>query len=615
MSSIYEFKPEDAYDFARTQGIKTYQHGDELQFHLCPYCHGGSSKDKRTFAINLQTGRFNCKRGSCGVAGNMITISRDFGFSLGRDADAYYQTKAYSGTQYRKFKKRHIESKPGAIAYLTGRGIPEDIIREYEITTDKDPAIMVFTFKDENGEPQFIKYRNTEHQPGKGSKEWCEKDCKPILFGMDHCTCSGTLVITEGQIDSLSCTAAGIQNAVSVPTGKNGFTWIPYCWDFVNRFQTIVVFGDNENGHITLSEQIAARWPRKTKVVRPDDYQGCKDANDLLRAHGKQALIDAVENAQAQSDDRIKKLSDVESKDLSKIPGIKTGLSSLDDVLDGSLRIGQLVILTGRRGEGKSTFGSMLAVHAINQGFKTFFYSGELTDYMFRNWMDRQVAGQDIKLTADKTSELMLKVDQFYADRAYLFDNNFLSDVSDKPEQEAVVDAAEIAATQYGCQLIVVDNLMSALTARPQDDIYRAQSEFVGKLVRLAKRYNIIVLLIAHPRKTNGDLDNDDVSGSADITNKADIVLNYGRPKDSQDQTARVLRVLKNRMSGVLTGKDGISLVFDPASKRIAEGTNDFLVRSGKFNFLPTELNEREAEELNDLFERGVLMPHGEDDE
>ena len=86
---IYEFKPEDAANFADSQHIHVRTRGDELQFQHCPYCHGGDRGDKYTFAINLKTGRNNCKRASCGAHGNMITLARDFGFSLGRDVDEY----------------------------------------------------------------------------------------------------------------------------------------------------------------------------------------------------------------------------------------------------------------------------------------------------------------------------------------------------------------------------------------------------------------------------------------------------------------------------------------------------------------------------------------------
>ena len=120
------------------------------------------------------------------------------------------------------------------------------------------------------------------------------------------------------------------------------------------------------------------------------------------------------------------------------------------------------------------------------------------------------------------------------------------------------------------------------------------------------------------PDHVHGDIENDDISGSADITNKADIVMDYGKPKPKTGEEispdARVLRVTKNRMSGVLTGKDGISLVFDAKSKRIAEKTHDFLTQSGKFNFLPVELNERQAEAMDAIFEDGEIPPD-EDEE
>ncbi|MFR7901549.1 MAG: toprim domain-containing protein [Ruminococcus sp.] len=69
-----------------------------------------------------------------------------------------------------------------------------------------------------------------------------------------------TLVLTEGQIDSLSVAESGIENAVSVPNGKNGFTWVPYCWDWLQNFDTLIVFGDRENGRITLLDDMQRRF-------------------------------------------------------------------------------------------------------------------------------------------------------------------------------------------------------------------------------------------------------------------------------------------------------------------------------------------------------------------
>ena len=246
--SFYEFKVEDAERFAREHGGEAKHKGKELVFKYCPFCRGGKKPDKYTFAINLETGRFNCQRGSCGRKGNMITLSQEFDFELSGAASHYYNfTDSNMNTpngSFRRFKDAHkqIISKDGAVQYMKSRGISEEVCRKYEITIhDKDKQRIVFPFKDEDGKIQFVKYRNTDPERiAKGSKEFCEPNCMPILFGMNHCQDYERLVITEGQIDSLSVTEAGVPNAVSVPTGKNGFTWVPHCWDFVKKFKEIV---------------------------------------------------------------------------------------------------------------------------------------------------------------------------------------------------------------------------------------------------------------------------------------------------------------------------------------------------------------------------------------
>jgi len=602
MGDIYQFQEEDARRFANQIGAEVKRHGEELQFKECPFCHGGSGrkKDRYTFAINLKSGACNCKRAGCGYTGNMITLAKDFNFSLGRDADSYHKLSAYSQKLYKDFsafREKHMTTTDPALAYLKSRGISEKIATRYELTTKKnDDGILVFPFRDENGDIQFIKYRNLNFQKGHGSKEWCEPNCKPILFGMYQCESRGRLVITEGQMDSLSVSEAGIANAVSVPTGANGFTWIPYCWDFMQAFQEIVVFGDNEKGTVTLAAEISARWPDKTKVVRLEDYKDCKDANEILQTHGPEAVRAAVQNAVGTIDRRIKKMTEVRSVDIMAMKTLKTNISTLDEVLNGGFRVGQLIVLTGRRGEGKSTLGSMIGVEALKQDFPSFFYSGELMDFYFRNWMDRQILGKEMSAT-DTTEEDRLFLNQFYADKAYIYDNQIV----DIGETEDIPRTIEKAIAQQGCSFIMVDNLMTALDPE-SEDLYRAQSKFVGELASLAKKYSVIILLIAHPRKTSSNLSNDDISGSADITNKADIVLTYGRDQDSADQDLRKLYVIKNRLTGRITKADEpIRLFFEPKSKRIAEKRLDLIKQTERFTQDSGQFVQLTQEQIDEL--------------
>lgn len=570
----YEFKRQDGFDFANRVGARARAKGNELTFTYCPYCHGGKSKDKDTFAINLNTGQYKCLRASCDASGNFITLSRDFDFSLGADFDNYYSNKR----QYRKLPPRpKIKSKNKAIEYMESRGISEEITKKYELTIQTDnKEILVFPFKDENNELQFVKYRNINPK-SKGSKEWCEKDCKPILFGMNHCnTENKTLVITEGQIDSLTLSECGIENAVSVPTGALGFTWIPHCWDWLTSFDNLTVFGDFENGAMTLLPELKKRFKGQIRAVREKDYKECKDANQLLTTHGKQAVIDAVHNAKLIPVTQVKQLADVEAVDIYNLPKISTGIKTLDKLL-GGLYYGQTILLSGRRGEGKSTFMSQIIAESLEQDNPVFIYSGELNDYYFKRWLDLQLAGPNNLITSRDhlgfeyqtiTKSTTDKISDWYRDKAYIYDNNILDD-----ELEDLLKVIEKSIMQYGTRLICIDNLMTALEVDAREDLYRAQSRFVGNLTKLAKRYEVVVILVAHPRKQNLNLTNDDVSGSADITNRVDVVMNYTTSKDrnlSKDE--RTLTVTKNRLTGKITrDKEEIILKYHDGSKRIYE--------------------------------------------
>jgi hypothetical protein len=100
---------------------------------------------------------------------------------------------------------------------------------------------------------------------------------------------------------------------------------------------------------------------------------------------------------------------------------------------------------------------------------------------------------------------------------------------------------------------------------------------------------------VAHPRKTGtADIETDDVSGSGNITNLADVVLCYTRPRqerrkggkksqddeDDEDTDERVLKVLKNRLNGRIN-TNGIPMFFEEASKRITDGLRNFAFEVG----------------------------------
>ena len=579
---MYEFKEDDAYRFAKQIGQKVFKRGDELHFDSCPQCHGGKNHDKKTFAINLKSGMCKCQRASCGYQGNMITLARDFDFSLGNETDEYYMPKK----RYRKLKTPDVPIVPKepAVRYLESRGIDAEIAKKYEITTQKDhDNILVFPFFDENGQMQFVKYRKTDFDKEKDkNKEWCEANCKPILFGMKQCEDFTRLVCTEGQLDSLALASCGIKNAVSVPTGANGFTWVSYCYDWVLQFEEIVIFGDHEKGHITLVEDINRRFPNKVKRVREEDYMDCKDANELLMKHGRDAVIKAVENAVSIPVKSVKDLSDVERVDINKVRKLKTGIKELDITLGGGLPFGMVTLVTGKRNTGKSCFASQLMVNAVNQGYTTFAYSGEMPNHMYKSWFDFQVAGSNHIIENQDDfgipqrfikNQNMILIENWYHEKAYIYDNSIV----ESDEAEDLLKTIELAIRQNGVEVILIDNLMTAmyLDEEKGSDKYDKQGRFVRKLTRLALNYEVLIILVAHVRKNafGGDA-NDEVSGSADITNLAGYVLSYARGTEQDiekgiiDEDQRFLKLSKNRLTGKLI-MDGLKLDYDEKSKRI----------------------------------------------
>lgn len=562
----YEFQERDLLGLAEKLGADTKRKGDELFFKWCPYCHG-DGHDKDTFSVNLTTGLYKCFRSGCDRHGHFVQLARDFGYPL---------DMGDTPRKYRELPQRPLKVKEQAVRYLEGRGISRGVTERYHISARKDNEnVLVFPFYDENHTLRFVKYRKTDFDKERDkNKEWCEKDTMPILFGMDQCQDFSCLVITEGQIDSLSVAEAGIPNAVSVPNGARGFTWIENCWDWVSKFPEVVVFGDCERGKITLVDELSRRLRCKLRVVRQEDYLGEKDANAILQKYGPEAIRQAVHNAQVLPVNHVVRLADVESVDLNDLERIRTGFSNLDRVVDGFF-MGQLVLLTGKRGEGKSTLMGQLMAEALNQGYKVLAYSGELPGYQFKRWLDFQLAGPQNVLTTYNVysdprysleEDTVQRLNRWYYDNAFLYDNNSLNG----DEYESLLETIEKTIQRYGVKLVCVDNLMTAIDVASADSQYIQQSQFVRSLKQIAVRYNVVVLLVAHPKKTDGKVtDNDAVSGSSDITNRADIVLSYVKNAEGESPGGKVF-VMKNRMTGKLALGDGaVAMEYEPSSKRI----------------------------------------------
>lgn len=601
----YEFNPSDAYDFARHVGILCKERGDELFFKTCPYCKPRATRGNvNTFSINLKTGQHKCLRASCGVSGNMITLARDFDFSLGTEIDEYYAPKK----KYRELPqpKEPVIPKPEALQYLESRGISEEVAKRYEITVQtKNPNILVFPFYDENGKLKFVKYRKTDFDKTKDTnKEWCESKTKPILFGMKQCDTSfKRLVIVEGQMDCLAVATAGINNVVSVPTGAKGFTWVPYCWNWLCKWEEIIVFGDYEKETISLLDELSKRFKTKIKHVREEDYLDCKDANEILLKYGKEQVIKCVENAIPIPVENVIDLADVKDVDPYSLEKIPTRIQEVDKLLCGGLIFGCVNLITGKSGKGKSTLASQILGNAIDCGYNVFAYSGELPNFLFKSAIDFQSAGPQ-NVIEENCGEYVRRyvrksakeeIEEWYRGKCMLYDRTMVND-----EDTDLLKTIEQMIISQNVRVILIDNLMTMISqTNVKGSKLDFQSNISHKLEDMARFYNVCIILVAHKRKDSGidDEDMDDsIRGDSNIVNSAGVIIHYNINKDEvdMDEFPRIIAVTKNRVFG-RTNYNGWKVKFDEKSKRIYGNNDDpdYLLGWNKSDgFVQTEYEE-----------------------
>ena len=542
--------------------------GEEIVPSLCPFCHGGDRGDQNTFALNLEKGLFVCKRGSCGKRGSFDTLAEHFHekISLGRSFPSA------SKAEPTVFALPDTDLKPPdeqIYQYFENRHISRATVDAYHIKS-KLPGVMVFPFY-ENGVDVYEKYRRTwppKNDFERHMKEWSFPGAKPVLFGMDDCSFAKPLVITEGQIDCMSLYEAGITNAVSVPSGCENMDWIPHCWEWLEKFKTIILFGDSDEPGRRMVQTLARRLDEsRCRIVEdyPDNGEGgvCKDANEILIKYGEFELIDMVEHAKEIPIKGLLDLASIPPYDPTSVPRIKTMIPELDRCI-GGLREGSVTVFTGKAGDGKSTLTGLLLLNAIEQGYSVCAYSGELPKEQFQEWINLQCAGsnyitlkhdpirdEDIPYLPYSTQE---RVMDWYRGKFFLFDNN---EIFEHNQADSIMQVFTMAARRHGCKLFLVDNMMTSLSDAEEET--RAQGRFVNALKKFATRYSVHVLIVAHPRKTKAgeQLRKDDVGGNSAIVNLADSAIVVERPD---------LRIIKNREGGV---QRLISCCYCPDSRRI----------------------------------------------
>ena len=462
----------------------------------------------------------------------------------------------------KKSPTKHENYNKNILTYCEKRNISKATI-DY-VGVKENNNCVVFEYRNELGEHLANKYRKTKKS--EGPKMWFEKGTNVnTLFNMDKINISDPLLITEGEFDCLSAIESGFKNAVSIPSGVNSTNeWITSNWTFIEQFEEVIIWFDNDEAGIKGAREVFNRLPNSSvKIVR---CEVANDINELLHKYGKLAVLKQIEKASTPVLEGVATLDMIEDFDVHEAETLKTGIEYIDDKLIGMV-FGSLNVLSGRNGSGKSTILNQIYIaEAIAQGYKTFLFSGELISGNVKYWLLQTLANEDqfAEYTAKDghkykkvTIQSKEKIVNDMKDRFFLYD-------SDDYRIDAIIEKMTILAKRYGVRVFVIDNLMTVESSLK--DKYEAETDIVKKLKNFAKKYNALVHLVAHPRKSmNDEIEKDDVAGSANITNLADYVTTISRAKDDVVEYDAILKILKNRHTGVNVGK---RLMFNIERKR-----------------------------------------------
>lgn len=358
------------------------------------------------------------------------------------------------------------------------------------------------------------------------------------------------------------------------------------CKDFFHAFPYIVIVAPDPDTRKTMTNELRRRISDTVFYVATDKaFRGCHSVVELKETHGPSALPEILMDTVELPAYGLLNLADVRPPDISSIETVLSGFPILDRKI-GGFNMGELSVWTGRRGEGKSTLLGELLVESVDQDHRVCAYSGELPAWKFKYWTSLQAAGPEhIVMQTDKRTGKTLpavpdaiqrQIDDWWNRRFFLYDIG----ASATHDAENILRIFNYAHNYYGCDVFLVDNIMTARFKTGRDaDYYRAQSNFAAALVGFARRAKVHIHLVAHPRKSQQGkgkhLENDDVGGIGDITNLADNVFSLersirkGEKGEGPVESVTALAVLKNRMWGEVSRADeAMKLDFDKKSKR-----------------------------------------------
>jgi len=399
-----------------------------------------------------------------------------------------------------------------------------------------------------------------------------------IFWNIDCLSKFDEVIITEGEIDALTYIQSGYENTMSVPNGAGkNLEYLDSCIDMFNGIKKIYIATDQDTKGIELKGELVRRLgPERCYIV---SFKDCKDANEYLLKYGPD-ISDTIPNAIPVP---IKGIIETNSlyadiRDLYE-QGIQCGLKIDQSVIDEYItwETGRLVIVTGIPSSGKSEFVDYLVCKMnIKHGWKAAFFTPENYPLKFHySKLFEKLIGK--KFNRNTTSELEW-------DMAYDYiRNNFFYILNEEDFTiKSILDSAKILIKTRGIKVVVIDPY-NKLEHKYTDSETQYISRFLDQIIQFAKFNNILIFLVAHPKKMNktgtGKIEVPslyDISGSANFYNKTDYGITVHRITNDENVMQNEVDVYFQKIKYKHLGKQGIvHLNYDYISGRFNQAGND----------------------------------------
>lgn len=515
----------------------------------CPKCDGGRSKEI-SFSVTIDDDGEGfasiCHRGSCGHSEGARTKST----SAPRRKERGYQTPAPATAEQQAsrpewFCQAFAERKIGERTiqqlgiYAVERNFPHPFGRL--------PTI-VFPYL-HHGEVVNRKYRSHPKQTMSQ-----EAGALPTLFNVDRLGENPEEIVwVEGEMDVAALFECGITHAVSLKDGApkeatfkeddKRFEALRTHSDVLGKARKIILAGDSDDPGIALREELARRLGRHRcfLVTWPE---GSKDAGDVLRQHGPEAVLEAIETAEPYPIDGVQRIQVGSLLALRRLPApatMTTGTRGTDAILKLPTE-GRLIIVTGYPGGGKTNWVRFVMVHtAGNHDRRWAVFSPEMQPW-------EQFVAECAEVWSGKTFRPMPPIpcmdDAEVSEAETWLANRVMMLVCDAEDQAPTIDwvleRARVTVLRDGITDLVID---------PWNEIDHtrlsgiSETEYIGRGLQRLKafglRHGCNIWLIAHPAKPqpvkNGETKGGapgpyDISGSAHWFNRADLGITVHSP-------------------------------------------------------------------------------------